>query len=99
AAAIRGFGCFPVLMLTLERMGVRAPAIYAAAARQAERLTALDAARGHVALAQFQGSLALLARFAAVRTIDTATAERLARDLISVKLNDDGRYDGAIASS
>ena len=33
---------YPVLMLTLERMGVRAPAIYAAAAQQAERLTDLD---------------------------------------------------------
>jgi len=96
--AIRGFGSFPVLMLTLERMGVRTPAVYAATARQAERLTALDAARGHTALAQFQGSLALLSRLAAVRTIDTATGERLVRDLVAVKLNDDGRYDGAMAA-
>jgi hypothetical protein len=96
--AIHGFGSFPVLMLTLERMGIRTPALYAAAVRQAERLTALDAARGHVALAQFQGSLALVARLAAVHTIDTATAERLTRDLVTVKLNDDGRYDGAIAA-
>jgi hypothetical protein len=96
--AIRGFGSFPVLMLTLERMGVRTPAIYAAAAHQAERLTALDAARGHTALAQFQGSLALLARLAAVRTVDTATGERLVRDLVAVKLSEDGRYDGAMAA-
>jgi hypothetical protein len=96
--AIRGFGSFPVLMLTLERMGVRTPATYAAAARQAERLSTLDASRGHAALAQFQGSLALLARLAAVRTVDTPTGERLVRDLAAVKLNDDGRYDGAIAS-
>lgn len=96
--AVHGFGSFPVLMLTLERIGVRTPAIYAAAARQAERLTALDAARGRVALAQFQGALALVARLAAVRTIDTATTERLVRDLVAVKLNDDGRYDGAMAA-
>jgi hypothetical protein len=96
--AIRGFGSFPVLMLTLERMGVRTPALYAAAVHQAERLTGLDASRGHVALTQFQGSLALVARLAAVRTIDTATAERLTRDLVTVKLNDDGRYEGAIAA-
>jgi hypothetical protein len=96
--AVHGFGSFPVLMLTLERIGVRTPAIYAAAARQAERLTALDAARGRVALAQFQGALALVARLAAVRTIDTATTERLVRDLVAVKLTDDGRYDGAVAA-
>jgi hypothetical protein len=96
--AVRGFRSFPVLMLTLERMGIRTPATYAAAAHQAERLTALDATRGFTALAQFQGSLALLARLAAVRTIDTPTGERLVRDLVAVKLNDDGRYDGAMAA-
>jgi len=96
--AIHGFGSFPVLMLTLERIGVNTPALYAAAARQAERLTALDSTRGHVALAQFQGSLALIARLANVRTIDRATAERLIRDLVAVRLNDDGRYDGSIAA-
>ncbi len=98
SVAIRGFGSFPVLMLTLERMGASSPAVYAAAARQAERLTALDAGRGHMALAQFQGSLALLSRLTAVRTIDSATAERLVRDLTALKLSDDGRYDGAIAA-
>jgi hypothetical protein len=96
--AVRGFGSFPVLMLTLERMGVRTPAIYAAAARQAERLSALDGSRAHSALAQFQGSLALLARLAAVRTVDVPTGEGLVRDLVAVKLNDDGRYAGALAA-
>src|SRR5262249_41079873 len=96
--AVRGFGSFPVLMLTLERMGIRTPAVYAAAARQAERLTSLDAARGPVARAQFQGSLAVIARLSSVRTIDATMAERLTRDLLAVKLNEDGRYDGAIAA-
>jgi hypothetical protein len=98
ALAVRGFGSFPVLMLTLERMGIRTPAIYATAARQAERLTALDSSRGHVALAQFQGSLALIARLAAVGTVNTPTAERLVRDLLAVTLSGDGRYDGAMAA-
>jgi hypothetical protein len=97
SVAVRAFGSFPALMLTLERMGIKTPAIYAGAARHAERLTSLDAVRGHAALAQFQGSLALIARLAAVRTIDRATAERLIGDLVAVKLNDDGRYGGAIA--
>jgi hypothetical protein len=96
--AIRGLGPFPVLMLTLERMGVRTPAIYAAAGRQAERLTSLDAGRGHTALAQFQGALALLARVTEVGTIDAPAAERLLQDLLAVNVNDDGRYDGGIAA-
>ena len=95
--AVRSFAAYPVLMLTLERMGVRAPAVYAAAAQQAERLTDLDQSRGSIALAQFQGALALLARLTRVRTIDAATAERLARDLFGSHLID-GRYNGAIAA-
>ena len=95
--AVRSFAAYPVLMLTLERMGVRAPAIYAAAAQQAERLTDLDQSRGSIALAQFQGALALLSRLTRVRTIDGATAERLARDLVASRLTD-GRYNGAIAA-
>ena len=95
--AVRSFVAYPVLMLTLERMGVRAPAIYAAAAQQAERLTDLDQSRGSIALAQFQGALALLSRLTRVRTIDGAAAERLARDLFASRLTD-GRYNGAIAA-
>ena len=66
-------------MLTLERMGIRTPSVYVAAAQQAERLTALDSTRGSIAIAQFQGSLALLARMSAVRTVDAPTGERLVR--------------------
>ena len=97
-AAVRGFSSFPVLMLALERMGIRTPSTYVAAAQQAERLTALDATRGPVALSQFQGAVALLSRMVLVRTIDTATAERLARDLFGVRVNDAGRYNGGIAA-
>ena len=96
-AAIRGFAPYPVLMLTLERMGIRTPSIYAAGAQQAERLTNLDQARGSAALAQFQGSLTLVSRLVRVRTIDTAAAERLVRDLFSLRLTD-GRYNGAVTA-
>ena len=96
-AAVRSFAAYPMLMLTLERMGIRTPSIYAAGAQQAERLTDLDQSRGSIALAQFQGALALLSRLTRVRTIDAATAERLARDLFASKLSD-GRYNGAITA-
>ena len=55
-----------MLMWTLERIGIRAPAVYAPAARQAARLGALDGRRGFEAQAQFQGALAILARMAMV---------------------------------
>jgi hypothetical protein len=97
-ASVRGFSSFPVLMLTLERMGIKTPSIYVAGAHQAERLTSLDAARGSATLSQFQGALALLCRMVRVRTVATATAEQLARDLFSVRLSDSGRYNGGVAA-
>ena len=96
-AAAHSFGAFPVLALTLERMGIRAPSIYIAAAQHAEKLTALDSARGSIALSQFQGSLALLARIVSVRTLETPAAEALARELFALRLDDSGYYGGAIA--
>jgi len=97
-AAAQGFGSYGVLMLTLERMGIRAPAVYVAAAQQAEKLTALDTARGTIALAQFQGSVALLARLAGARTIATPAAEALVRALFALHLDENGYYNGAIAA-
>ncbi len=86
-----------MLMLTLERMGVRAPGVYAAAARQAVRLSSLDANRAFVALAQFQGALALTARLVRVHAIDGARGEALAKSLVAVPLDQDGRYRGGVA--
>jgi hypothetical protein len=97
-AAAHGFGSFSGLMLALERIGIRTPSVYVAAARQAEALTSLDATRGTIALGQFQGAVALIARLAAVRTIDTATAERLARELFALRLASSESYNGAIGA-
>ena len=95
--AAHGFGNYPVLMLTLERMGVRTASVYVAAAQQAEKLTALDDSKGRVALGQFQGALALLDRAVRVHTFDVATAQTFASQLFALRL-DDGSYDGAIAT-
>lgn len=95
--AVRALPRCRLLMLTLERLGIRNPAVYAAASRRALVLTALDPSRSFPALAQFQGTLALLERMARVRGLDGATAAGLAATLISVPLTGDGRYDGAIA--
>ena len=96
-AAIRHFPTYPILMLTIERMGIHTPSIYAAGAQQAERLTDLDQTRGSVALAQFQGAVALLSRLVRVGTLDSVTAERLTRELFALRFTD-GRYNGALAA-
>jgi hypothetical protein len=96
--AIRAYQRYPMLMLTLERIGVRHPAVYASAARRAQQLAGVDGRRGFVALGQFQGALALIARMAGVRTVDLVTAESLVTSLCRASLNGDGWYAGAIAT-
>jgi hypothetical protein len=96
--AIRAFQRYRMLMLTLERIGVRRASLYVLAARRAQQLSRIDGHRAFAALGQFQGALALVARMAGVRTFDLATAESLITSLSSVSSNSDGRYAGAIAS-
>jgi hypothetical protein len=95
--AIRAFPRFRMLMLTLERIGVSRPSVYAALAKQAQRLSGIGPERGRTALAQFQGATALVARLVHVRTIDVATAETLLVTLAAVPLDRDGRYAGGVA--
>jgi hypothetical protein len=95
--AVRAFMRYPMLMLTLERMGIRTPAVYAGAARQAERLSALDANHGFVALSQFQGAIAVVAQLVRTHVVDAARAEVFLASLSAVALHDDGRYAGGIA--
>lgn len=94
--ALRAHQRFPMLMATLERLGVRTPALYAAAAQRAARLSDLDPKRAAVALREVQGALALIARVRAVRVVDQPTADRLVRSLVDLPLTG-GRYDGGVA--
>ena len=95
--AVRAFPQYRMLMLTLERMGIANPAVYAAAARHAVRLSVLDADRGFVALGQFQSALAILARLVDAHVLDAGHAETLVASLCAVPLNGDGSYAGGIA--
>lgn len=95
--ALRAFPRFRMLMLTLERIGVSRPSVYALLARQAQRLSELDATRGYTALAQFQGAIALVTRLASVRTIDRVQAETLLGTLGAVPSSADRGYGGALA--
>ena len=94
--ATRAFRRYRMLMVTLERMGIRKPAVYAAAARLASRLSPPDPARSFVATAQFQGALALLWRMHGVGTLDAAAAEALVASLLAVPLNPSSQYPGGI---
>ncbi|HMD37445.1 MAG TPA: hypothetical protein VKH42_20865, partial [Vicinamibacterales bacterium] len=80
--AVRTLPHFQMLMLTLERMGVRDPHIYAAAARHAGQLSPLDGRRAFVAYGQLQGALAILDRLARVRRLAPAQAETLTTSLL-----------------
>jgi hypothetical protein len=96
--AIRNFARYRMLLVTLERIGIRAPAVYGAAVRQASRLATFDGRRGFLLQAQLQGALALVARAVAVRSIDVSTAEALTQKLFATSVADDGRVNGAIAA-
>ncbi len=94
--AVRGIGRYRMLMWTLERLGIRAPAIYALAARHAARLSALDGRHGFEVQAQFQGALAILSRMRMVTTLDTAKTQTLIEQLVALPLTEEGRYAGAV---
>jgi len=95
--AIRAYPRFRMLLLTLERIGVRVPSAYAAAVHRAQQLSSLDNRRGFVAFAQFQGVLALIARAVSVQTLEPAAAEALITTLDNVPISSDSRYAGAVA--
>src|SRR5207244_3772596 len=60
--AVRAVVRFRMLMLALDRVGVRSAKTYAAAAREAEQITLLDGQRGFATLAQFQSAIASAGR-------------------------------------
>src|SRR3954466_14388743 len=84
-----------MLVLTLDRVGIVKPAVYVALARHAARLSAVDRRHGTTALAQFQSTLALIARMRAVRALDLPNTEALIASLADVPVADDG-YRGAM---
>jgi hypothetical protein len=94
--ALRALTHYRMLVWSLDRMGIRAPQLYAAAARRAARLSPLDGRRGFEAHAQFQGALAIVVRMATVKSITTQRAQTLIEQLIALPITDDGRFAGAV---
>ena len=96
--AIRALPTFRALLLTLERHGVGNPAVHAAVVRHAERIAALDVRHQRAALAQFQGSIALIARMQRVGTIDVRALERLLASLAALPLDPTNGYRAGLAA-
>jgi hypothetical protein len=93
---LRAFPRVRMLILTLERIGVRRPAVYAALVRQAERVSGLKNVRARATLAQFQSAIALVERLTRVRTIDGKTAEALLETLAAVPFRKGRGYGGEL---
>jgi hypothetical protein len=95
--SVAAFPTYRMLMLTLERIGVARPGVYAAMARHAQRLSMLSGTRGPAALAQFQGALAIVDRLVRVRRLDSFQAEALVASLAAVPIDAERGYLGALA--
>ena len=93
---LRAYGRYPSVVLALERLGIRKPAIYTQAARRVALLEAVDPASVVPLLAQFQGALAILERMSRTAAIPAATLEQLVTSLIAVPFEDE-RYRGGVA--
>ncbi|MFI4947126.1 MAG: hypothetical protein ACHP85_27865, partial [Burkholderiales bacterium] len=95
--AVRALGREPALVLTMERMGLTAPRLYADVAAKAEQVASLsDRDGGLVTMALFQGGLALVERARLRHTLDVPGAESLLRSLAAVPIPE-GRYGSGMA--
>jgi hypothetical protein len=97
ATAIKSFRQFRMLMLTMERMGIRSLPVYTTALRQAASVMAADGDRRFWTVAQYQGALALIARLRRVGSIDGATCEQLVMSAANVPVDGAGAYGGGMA--
>lgn len=95
--AVRASARFPALAIVLERAGLDDLRAFAAAARRAERLSAIeDARRASRSLLQFQGALALLSRAAVRGGLSRESLAPLVTSLSSIDVSDQGDYEGRL---
>ncbi len=93
---VRAFRDRRMLLLTLERMGVSAPATYLAAIERAVALDDVSGDQRFWLLTQYQGALALVARMRQNGALDARGADALVRSLSAVPIQDGG-YRGGVA--
>jgi hypothetical protein len=96
AEALQQFRHLRMLMVTLERMGIRAPTTYQAALQRGVAVGSSNPNHRFWVLAQFEGALALVARMRASEMLTAAASDALVVSLSTVPLQD-GSYDGGVA--
>jgi hypothetical protein len=95
--AVRGAATYPALTTALERARVTDLATFAAAARTAAMLSAIqDEGRAYRAIAQFQGALALITRAASRGSVDAAHVTEFVSSLSAIPLSERGEYEGRL---
>ena len=97
--AARAFGRYPMLMLSVERMGVADPRVYAALARAALRIDRVEdpLARRRL-LSLFQGALALVEQARLVGSLSPDAAGRALGALAELQPARSGGFGGALAA-
>lgn len=95
--AIRAFPKQRALLLTLERMGVTSPAVYATIARQASRVSAGSPHHAFWTLAQLESVVAIVSRMTIAGTITPAAGQRLITSVFALPIESE-RYEGALAA-
>jgi hypothetical protein len=95
--AVRAAGSYPALTASLERAGVDDMSVFAAAAARAAELSALhDDTKAIRALAQFQGTLAVLTRSAQRRTLSPGALASAVASVASLNLGKHDGYEGRL---
>ena len=91
-SAVRGLPHARSLLLALERIGTRDPALFAAAVGAARRSGAVSGREEVLQVhAGLQGALGVIDRARFARTLDLAAAERLVRSLCELPVEVEGR--------
>ena len=97
--AARAFARYPMLMLSVERMGVVDPRVYAALARVARRIDPVtDPLERPRALSLFQGALALVESARLAGTLSPDAAGRALLALAEARPVRAGGFDGGVAA-
>jgi len=88
ATASRAYAAFPALMISLERIGITEPAVFARAARHAAKLNAITAipVRG-TSIGEFQSALVIIERARRSGVLDAARAGVLVDALCSLEVS------------
>lgn len=95
ASVLRAFASMPALMLTLERAGLRDPAVLLAAARHAREIHQAGDER---TIAAFQSAVAFVERGVRSRVLQPPAARALVESLAAIPVDRGRGYDARVAA-